>query len=124
MKRYRLDFEQSGLHGAPDSLITQIPRLVPGLTLDKVSRVETLLPALTGEVLDETAKLFQIRRTWLEGVGDEIYDTVWCYKAPERFFEELARLNLHAIESGHRVPRRDLQGRRLNNVSLEDFALS
>lgn len=31
---------------------------------------------------------------------------------------------LEAIVAGHRVPRRDLLGPRLNNMSLEDFALS
>ena len=81
-------------HGVP---ATQIPRLVPQLTLDKLSSPETLLPALNGDVLEHTAKLFQIRRTWLEGVGDQIYDTVWCYKAPERFFQELATIEMQSV---------------------------
>ena len=196
-------------HGVP---ATQIPRLVPQLTLDKLSSPETLLPALNGDVLEHTAKLFQIRRTWLEGVGDQIYDTVWCYKAPEQFFQELALFEvesvaypivalcssrkldgkndakqpiallfrkklcdlgdqeihryrifgdgwdwgywkcrvqlkamarivdkalheripmyrvkpdvLESVESGHRVPRHCLRGPQLNDMSLEDFALS
>ena len=196
-------------HGVP---ATQIPRLVPHLTFDKLSSPETLLPALNGDVLEHTAKLFQIRRAWLEGVGNQIYDTVWCYKAPDRFFQELATIEmesvaypivalcssrkldgkndgkqpiallfreklsdlgdeeiqryrifgdgwdwgywkcriqlkamarmvdkvlhnripmyqvkpdvLKSVESGNRVPRHCLQGPQLNNMSLEDFALS
>jgi hypothetical protein len=196
-------------HGVP---ATQIPRLVPQISLDKLSTTEALLSALNGDVLEHTAKLFQIRRTWLEGVGDQIYDTVWCYKDPERFFQELATLEmqdvaypivalcssrrldgrsddnqpiallfrekvcdlgdeeihryrifgdgwdwgywksriqlkamarmvdkvlndripmyqvkpvvLKAVESGNRVPRQCLRGPQLDNMSLEDFALS
>lgn len=81
-------------HGVPAA---QVPRLVPQISLDKLSTTETLLSALSGDVLEHTAKLFQIRRTWLEGVGDQIYDTVWCYKDPKRFFQELATLEMQEV---------------------------
>jgi phosphotransferase system HPr (HPr) family protein len=70
--------------------IPQIPRLLPKINLKDLHSAETLLPALTCDVLEDIAKLFCIRREWLEGVGDSIYDCLFCYKAPERFFEDLA----------------------------------
>lgn len=76
-------------HGVPT---TQIPRLIPELTLDKLANPEILLPELNGEILEKAASLFKIRKAWLEGVGDQIYDTAWCYKSPERLFQELGSI--------------------------------
>jgi hypothetical protein len=81
-------------HGVP---VAQIPRLIPQLSLDKLVGPESLLPVLNGEILDTTATLFRIRRAWLEGVGEQIYDTVWCYKAPERFFQELSSIDMQNV---------------------------
>jgi hypothetical protein len=43
-------------------------------------------------VLDQTAKLFGVRREWLEGVDAQIYDGFSCYKSPEWFFEEFRKI--------------------------------
>jgi hypothetical protein len=81
-------------HGVP---VTQIPRLVPQLTLDRLRSTETLLPALTGDVLDYTANLFRVRCTWIEGASEALYDCPFCYKKPESFFEELAATRIKGI---------------------------
>jgi hypothetical protein len=81
-------------HGVP---VTQIPRLIPELSLDKFAKPETLLPALSSEILEKTAVLFKIKRAWLEGIGGQIYDTNWCYKSPDRFFSELATFDYKAV---------------------------
>lgn len=81
-------------HGIP---VAQIPRLIPQLSLDKLVSPESLLPALNSEVLNAAANLFRIRRAWLEGIGEQIYDTVWCYKAPERFFQELSSIEIKRV---------------------------
>ncbi|HYG35485.1 MAG TPA: hypothetical protein VEC99_11905 [Clostridia bacterium] len=81
-------------HGVP---IGQIPRLVPQLTLDKLRTTESLLPALTGDVLDLTANLFGVQRSWIEGASDCIYDCLWCYKRPEQFFEDLASSQIRGV---------------------------
>lgn len=69
----------------------------PSGTLDKLRSGETLLPALTNEVIEQTAKLFQVRRAWIEGTEEQIYDCHWCYKAPEHFFDELATFNMKSV---------------------------
>jgi hypothetical protein len=81
-------------HGVPTA---QIPRLVPNLTLDKLISPEALLPHLTGELLEQVAHLFAVRRTWIEGVEDVIYDCSSCYKDPTQFFEDLARINTDGV---------------------------
>lgn len=70
---------------------TQIPRLLPSISLAALVSPESLLAALTPKVIDDTARLFGIRSSWLEGVTDQIYDTHYCYKAPARFFELLSQ---------------------------------
>jgi hypothetical protein len=74
-------------HGVP---VTQIPRLLPNLALDKLKTAESLLPHLTGDVLDQAASLFRVRREWIEGATPSVYDSFTCYKQPEKFFEALA----------------------------------
>ena len=77
--------------------ISQIPRLIPQVTLDKLKDTETLLQALTNEVIEQTANLFLIRRAWLEGVSDRIYDYRWCYKSPRKFYEDLSEQRIDNI---------------------------
>lgn len=76
-------------HGVAE---TQIQQFLPEITLDKIHRAEALMATLTDDILNRAANLFQVRREWLDGVDDRIYDGWFCYKAPERFFEELARI--------------------------------
>ncbi len=75
--------------------VTQIPRLIPKLSLEQVSNPETLLSALTIEVLQEISDLFQIQRKWLEGTTDIIYNChYYCYKNPWKFFKDLETLKI------------------------------
>lgn len=80
-------------HGVEKS---QIPRLMPQLTLGDLKTNETLLAVLTPEILDQTARLFGIRPEWLEGVDDEIYPYRHCYKEPELLLDLLATLRSRA----------------------------
>jgi len=73
--------------------ITQIQRLIPEVTLDKVTDPMALLPALTNDVLDRTAKLFGIERAWLDGVDPRMYRCCAAYQCPQQFFDELAALS-------------------------------
>jgi hypothetical protein len=73
---------------------TQIQQFLPQITLEKLRTQETLIGALTKDVLDNAAKLFEIRGEWLDGVDDRIYEYRSCYKAPQRFFKDLANCNL------------------------------
>ena len=68
----------------------QIPRLLPAIKLDYLKSEDALLAALTPEILDQTARLFGIRVEWLEGVDDEIYEYLACYKRPAVLLEHLA----------------------------------
>lgn len=86
-QRFLKVFYDHGLQAA------QIPRLLPQIKLDDLKSEEALLAALTPNVLDQAAHLFGIRTAWLEGVDDDIYDCLHCYKQPEIFFEHLAPLN-------------------------------
>ena len=84
-------------HGVEPS---QIPRLLPQIKLDDLKSENSLLTALTPEILDQTAKFFSIRTAWLEGVEGGIYDCLSCYKQPEIFFENLALLIRHKNDFG------------------------
>lgn len=77
-----------------DIAIPQIPRLVPQIMLENLRSIDSLLSAITSDVLEHTANLFGVRRSWLEGVDDCIYEWRSCYKQPHSFFENLAILNL------------------------------
>jgi len=74
--------------------ISQIPRLIPQMTLDKLRSTGALLPWLTPDVLESTAALWGVRLSWLEGVDDRVYEPMFCYKQPDLFFENLATLKL------------------------------
>lgn len=89
-QRFRQAFHDHGVEAA------QIPRLLPQVKLDDLKSDETLLEVLTPEVIDQAAHLFGIRAEWLEGVDDNIYEYLHCYKQPELFFELLATLRSRA----------------------------
>lgn len=69
--------------------VNQIQHFLPEITLDKIKCRDSLLGSLTHEVLDRAAQLFRVRRCWLDGVDDQVYECRSCYKAPERFFQDL-----------------------------------
>ena len=71
---------------------TQIPRLLPTIKLDDLKSEDALLAVLTHDVLDQVARLFGIRVEWLEGVDDEIYECLACYKRPAVLLEHLAAI--------------------------------
>lgn len=74
--------------------IPQIPRLISQVTLEKLQNTESLLPALSNEVLERVVSLFGVRLSWLEGVDNLIYEPKTCYKQPHLFLETCAALNL------------------------------
>ncbi len=92
-------------HGVEKS---QIPRLIPQITLGDLTSNKALLDALTPEILDQTARLFGIRIEWLEGVDDDIYEYRHCYKEPELLLELLATLRNRADFDITRFPLRVL----------------
>jgi hypothetical protein len=103
---------------------TQIPNFLPQVSLSAISSSPELLKALTPDVLEQAAKLFGIRRQWLEGVGEQIYDGQYCHQEPEYFFEYIAALNLHnfafRILTTHRhLDRHNSQDQRLVLVVVE-----
>jgi hypothetical protein len=77
-------FELFRAHGIEPS---QIPRVFPKLTLKDLVNPESLINQLTPELIDEIAKLFNVRSEWLEGVDDTIYDFSSYYKEPKDFLE-------------------------------------
>lgn len=101
-QRFLQVFHDHGVQAA------QIPRLLPKIKLDDLKSEETLLSALTPEVLDQAAHFFGIRSEWLEGVDDKIYEYQSCYKQPEVFFELLAGLQNRADSCSLNFPLRIL----------------
>lgn len=71
----------------------QIPHLLPQVKLNDLKSEDALLAILTPDLLDKTAHLFGVRSQWLEGVDDNIYEYLSCYKQPELFFEKFASLH-------------------------------
>lgn len=68
----------------------QIPKFFGhGFTLDKLKDDETLLVHLTEEVLDDAVELFGIRRAWLDGESEQIYQQHDYYKHPETFRDDI-----------------------------------
>ena len=79
-------------------MLTQIPRLIPEVTLEKLKDAESLLSVLTPDVLEKTAKLFQIKLNWLEGETKTIFNCYYCYKNPQKFFEDSKTLKIAEFE--------------------------
>ncbi len=69
--------------------VTQIPRVFENITLDDLQSDNSLLIKLTPKFIEEVAKFFNVRRNWLEGIGNDIYEHRTFYKRPELFFEYL-----------------------------------
>lgn len=90
-RRFVQVFEDHGIK------ITQIPRILPTLTLDKLVSAEALITALDNDILRQTAEFFGIRRAWLEAADDRIYNTHWCYRAPERFVEQFKNCDINGV---------------------------
>ena len=65
-------------------------------TLADVQTDESLVKILTDELLDKAARLFAVRREWLEGATEKIYPTHDFYKQSDRFPEFLDSLLANA----------------------------
>jgi len=90
-KRFLQLFKDHGV------VISQIPRLMPHLSLDKLRSIDSLIPALLPDVLESAAIFFGVRLAWLEGVDDQIYEPLNCYKNPGVFFDNLSSLTVPTI---------------------------
>jgi hypothetical protein len=66
--------------------LSQLPRIVPEIRYPDVKNTDALLESLTPQVVDSIAKTFGISSDWLDGTSESIYQTLWCYKAPENLF--------------------------------------
>lgn len=74
---------------------TQIPRFLGEeftLALADVSNNEKLLYALDEKIVNATCELFGIRRGWLDGHNERIYDTLMVYKDLPRFVRFIREL--------------------------------
>ena len=71
---------------------TQIPYFIQALTLDKIRTPDSLIAALSHDILNQTATLFGIQRSWLDGVDDRIYPHRTSYKSSSTFFDDLAAI--------------------------------
>ena len=69
--------------------VAQIPRFVPGIGLGELGDSKALLSGLTPLVLEQTAQLFGIQRSWLEGTTNRFYRTYSCYKQTNELFRVL-----------------------------------
>lgn len=114
-------FEDHGVHR------NQIPRFLSSdLKLSALRDNSTLLEALSDAHLDAACELFGTRREWLEGASGRIYETNWCYKAPERLLTDLARLGspsgispLRAVATNLPLNMRSTVGHRIELVLVE-----
>ena len=68
----------------------EISNFLPQVNLEILAHPGGLAGLLTPELLDQTAALFEVRRSWLSGKGDQIYDLRHCYERPESFFADIA----------------------------------
>jgi hypothetical protein len=86
-RRFVRLFAAHGIHR------NQMPRVMElDATLADVQTDESLLRILTDELLDKAARLFAIRREWLESASKQIYPTHDFYKQSDRFPEFLDSL--------------------------------
>jgi hypothetical protein len=77
-------------HGVNRNQILRVLRL--DLTLADVQTDESLLKVLTDDMVDKAARLFAVRREWLEGASNQIYPTHDFYKRSEEFAAFLDRI--------------------------------
>lgn len=87
--RFVRAFEAHGVHR------NQIPRVIGhGLTLYDMKTDDSLLQKLNDEILDDACDLLGIRRAWLDGAVEEIYETYDFYKNPRGFKQFLLEKNV------------------------------
>lgn len=80
-------FEAHGVHR------NQIPRFIGhGLTVKDVKDEDSLLAKLDEPLLDAVCEKFAVRREWLDGADEQVYEIHDSYPVPEHFAEFLATL--------------------------------
>lgn len=85
-------------HGVKQS---QIPNFFGhGLALKDFANEQSLVNALSETILDDAAKLFAVRREWLDGADVQIYETHDFYKQPEKFYQFITELKASQQELG------------------------
>tara|TARA_R110001599_G_scaffold64023_4_gene179602 strand:- start:289500 stop:290378 length:879 start_codon:yes stop_codon:yes gene_type:complete len=86
-------FESHGVHR------NQISRFFGhGLTLADVQTDASLLAKLNDSMLDDACRLFGVRREWLDGADDQIYQQHHFYKYPKDFIDFIASLKFNNPE--------------------------
>lgn len=83
-------FEAHGVHR------NQIPRFFGhGLEVADFTSVDSLLPKLSEEILNEACELFAIRREWLDCADNTIYGVQDFYKDPAGFDDFIKNISLN-----------------------------
>lgn len=78
------------VYKAHDVSLNQIHSFVDkkfNLKISDFKSKDTILDILTEELLEYTCEIFRIRRSWLDGTCDYIYDTKRYYKNVHSFLE-------------------------------------
>lgn len=74
--------------------LNQIPSVLKDIKLKDLKNIpESLVDALTDDILNKTSEIFGVRRDWLDGVSNQMYKKIFCYKMPQHFFEDIADLD-------------------------------
>lgn len=109
--------------------ISQIPRLAPEIGLHNLVSPAALLPGLSNQVLDSACSLFGVRREWLEGRDERMYEIRYSYKQPIRFFREFNSLRhptemvpVRAIATDKQLDSKSGRSQRIELVMVEQVA--
>lgn len=87
--------------------LTQIPRIFPKITLEDLSNDDLLIKKLSPQLIIELANLFAVNPAWLEGVSNQIYQSISCYKAPANFFQHISQLQIQPFSFPFRIIKSD-----------------
>lgn len=87
-------------HGIEKS---QIPRVFSKVSLQDLSSTSALIEKLSPTLIDEVAKLFNVRSEWLEGVDEVIYPYFSCCKQSHKLFKLMDDIEVLADDSPFRV---------------------
>ncbi len=91
LRRFRTVLKEHDLE--PVELLQLLPPDIKANAADLLDD-EKVLGILDDDVPSWLAKTFAVRRAWLGGRGDQVYDRMFAYKALDRFFGDLERQGL------------------------------
>lgn len=97
--------------------VSQIPRFYSKVQLADLQAPDRLVKIITPAVLDEVAALFGVRVEWLEGIDDQIYEHLSCYKHPIVILDHLRSLLIDDRSKQHHPLRVLCSDRKLNRSS-------